>query len=255
MWGAALALGAALATVIGVVNDGAEFAGFLGKQRPHITEAVDWLYPGPLVVTLGVIGIGTSIGWWIARKRCGALRDEVATVKRVAQEAEDRCKALELERRPEEQAHDKRILTDLVEMLPRRDVEYWRDVDFGGVWSGDKTRVLDLLIHERSAVEHGFLNPELERLREILMSAVRSLRKDTAYFGGPAKAGPGYFDIADIHEFTTDPVEIKTFEERRDSQIVQLTSDADALVVAYDALLTEARRRLPEALGELRRAR
>lgn len=247
--GVALALGAALLTVIGVVNDGAEFADFLGEQRPHIKDAADWLYPGPLVVTLGLIGIGTSIGWWVARKRCGALRGEVAAAKRVAQEAEDRCKALELERRPEEQAHDKRILTDLVEVLPRRDVEYWRGVDFGGVWSGDKTRVLDLLIQERSAVEHGFLNPELERLREVLMSAVRTLRKNTAYFGGPAEAGPGYFDIGDIRELTTDPVEIKKFEERRESRIVQLTNDADALVAAYDALLNEARRRLPEALA------
>ena len=186
------------------------------------------------------------------REAVATAQDERAAAERRATEAQEQ--AVEAARRtdPQRVAHDTRILRALRKTLPRGDIAYWGEVDFGGTWDGAKTRQLMELHYERDSVEDRFLDPELEPLRGGLISAARELMNGCAKWGGPSHAGSGLYDLGDLERVgETNRERLERFEQQREERREELGKRADRLVAAYDAVIGRAQERLPGAFEDV----
>jgi hypothetical protein len=101
------------------------------------------------------------------------------------------------------------------------------------------------LLEEHKSVGDQFLDPELESLRRELFEATDRLMAGCARWGGRDRETPeGFYELDDARWATNNPPEgprYERFEEHRR----QLGEFADRLVAAYDALVSDARHRLP----------
>lgn len=70
--------------------------------------------------------------------------------------------------RPGHLEADKETFADLVEMVPRRVIDFLRDQDFGSTWRGNQTEPLYIYVAERNAVEHRFHDKAIEGKRAQL---------------------------------------------------------------------------------------
>ncbi|MGH2917844.1 MAG: hypothetical protein ACRDLS_04480 [Solirubrobacteraceae bacterium] len=216
--------------------------------RHAIRDGAEWLYPFWLVILLAAISVGLAIALLLALRSSGRHRAAAAQAEGARRDAEERLAEHEQRTSSERVAHDTNILRTIRETLPRADIDFWRDTDLGGVWYGGKTYHLMEMLNDHNAVEDRFLDPELERLREQLMSAVNKLMGKCAQYGIPHRTLDNAYHLGDSDWVRDNPPEgerYERYEARRD----ELNQAADELVRAYDGLMTGGRARLPGAFG------
>jgi len=107
--------------------------------------------------------------------------------------------------------------------LPRADITYWREVDFGGTWQASRTRQLMELNFDHDEVEDRFLDQKLEARRRELISAARALMDGTGRWGGPSKVGKALYDLDDLDSMgMLEEQERALAEERRENHREEL---------------------------------
>ena len=250
-WKSVWTIMAAALLVIGGIVDVAGFIDLVKPLGKVIKNVAEWLYPFWLTIGLGALLIVATGLLLLLRRRLRAAHAGRVAAEQQARAAEEQAAALTRRGQPERIAHDRRILKGLRSTLPRSDIAYWGEVDFGGTWYGTKTRQLMELHYDRDAVEDRFLDPELERLRSELMTAARALMKGTSKWGGPSKAGPGLYDLGDLDGIGVfDKQHQERFEEQWEERREELGKRADKLVEAYDALMARAQEHLPAAFED-----
>ncbi len=212
--------------------------------RHAIRDAAEWLYPFWLVILLAVVALALLVTLLLILR---LLRQE-RSVSYAQSDAKARLTELEERSAPGRAEHDVGVLRTIRQTLPRTDIDYWRDVDFGGVWYGQKTHRLMQMLYNHNAVEDRFLDPELEALRTGLINAVDGLMGKCALYGVAHKTVEEAYALGDAEWRRDNPPEgerYERFEERRQ----ELGKAADELVSAYDALMVAAQPRLPAAFG------
>lgn len=244
-------LGVGLLLLGGVVD----VAGFIDLVEPlagGVVDAARWLYPFWIVVGLVVLVAVLAFMVKTLRRRLSTAGASATAAGQRAEEAERRATEAEQGTDPERVAHDSRRLKAVRQLASRGDIDYWRDVDFGGKWYGTKTRPLIMLFEEHDSVEDRFLDPDLERLRADVVAGARELMSGTAKWGGPSRGGgPGLYDLGDLDEMGVfDKHHQERFEKQWEDHREELAKRADRLVEAYDALMAEAQQRLPSAFDD-----
>lgn len=200
-------------------------AALLSKEVRHaIGDAAEWLYPfGVIVVFL------------------------VALVVLLVIVVRERRKGMNVQAHAESGQHlekDAATYKTIIGVLTRADVEYWRDLDFGGVWYGSRTHKLMELLYNHNAVENQFFDKQLEKLRGELMNATDKLMEGCAYWGAAHRMVPNGYELGDAEWVRDNPPEGERYE-RFETRRTELGKRADQLVSSYDALVGAARARLP----------
>jgi hypothetical protein len=212
----------ALATLVGLV-DSSSFA--------RVARA---LYPGWLLVIAAVALVGLFVWILFLRQNLAAERAHSASVRRERDEAlRERVGAdpRDEERRRE---HDKRILGEIREALPRTLVQdFLRDHDFGSGWPKEWMRRVTAFSH-RNDVEDRFLDEELEGLRRDLHQAVGELRR---LFGVETFPENAEWQNVGVSPRSPDHPDTALWERRRAALNDAATDAADS----YDALIDKAR--------------
>jgi hypothetical protein len=132
----------------------------------------------------------------------------------------------------------------LTEVLPRYDVECWRGVDFGGIWPSSLVSNVQSLLYRHDAVEHQFLDGELETLRRVLMDAADELTQACSQWCEPHWNRLDHYVLTDKQWMRNNSPRGERFERFENSR-AELSTRADCLVSSYDALVGAARIRLP----------
>lgn len=133
--------------------------------RHAIRDAAEWLYPFWLVILLAVAALALLVTVLLILRLLWRERLALPVASSAQSEAEARLTEFEERSAPGRAEHDVGVLLTIRQTLPRTDIDYWRDVDFGGVWYGQKTHRLMQMLYNHNAVEDRFLDPELEALR------------------------------------------------------------------------------------------
>jgi hypothetical protein len=139
---------------------------------------------------------------------------------------------------PELVERDRRLMDDLVSVLPRASVTWIRGHDFGGSWTDQELRPFEVYMHERDAVECEFSDPEMEAKRAELMEAVKGFLHETAMRA-----------VEDRHERYTlkawadnpRPGPREEYEQRYQESRKVINDAADATTTAYDDLVALAK--------------
>lgn len=104
-----------------------------------------------------------------------------------------------------------------------------------------------VLLYDHNAIEDRFIDRGLEARRADLFSAADALLDKCAAYGIPHRNLDNHYELSDAAWRRDNPPEgerYERFEAHRD----ELGRLADALVGAYDALMSAAQPRLPAAL-------
>jgi hypothetical protein len=156
--------------------------------RLAVQKAAEWLYPLWLILGQALITVALLVALLLTRRALVLERGTSAAAREAQATAEANVAALELRLAPGRTDHDVGVLRAIRETLPRADVDYWRDVDFGGTWHGDRTHHLMQMVYDHNAIEDRFVDPELEPLRVDLFDAVKALMSRCAQYGIPGSA-------------------------------------------------------------------
>jgi hypothetical protein len=192
--------------------------------RHTIRDAAEWLYPlGAIVLLTAIVGVLA-----LALVRSAKAN---ATIHVRAHDGRHAAK-------------DAATFGALTEILPRYDVECWRGVDFGGIWPSSLVSNVQSLLSRHNAVEHQFLDGELETLRRVLMDAADELTQACSQWCEPHWNRHDHYVLADKQWMRNNPPWGKRFE-RFESRRAELGTRADCLVSSYDAIVGAARVRLP----------
>lgn len=196
-----LATWAALVLFLTATDDG----------RHAASEIGGFVYPGPLIGLLVLVIAALVLA--LIRERRQAETDPVLVER------------------------DRRLMDDLVGVLPRASVTWMRGHDFGAPWTDRRLHAFNVFMHERDAVEWEFSDPEMEVKRAELMDAVKVFLYETAMRGG-----------LDRHERYTLKWEEsprqgqrEEFEQRYQASRKVINDAADATATAYDEVVTVAK--------------
>lgn len=193
----------------------------IGPGLDAIEDAADWLRENPVaLIALAVILVGTfafaigrmSTSWGM---------------------------------RPGHLEADKETFADLVEMVPRRVIDFLRDQDFGAAWRGNQTEPLYIYVAERNAVEHQFHDQAIERKRAQLHGDCEAFVHTLAGYSVP-NGGGDFFEMNE-KEWVRSHAPGDETGRRYEAHRRELGELADAVVAAYDDLVVTVRRRLPGA--------
>ncbi len=222
-------------TVFGVV---VFLFGFLASVKPGLEalgDALSWLGANPVVPVLAGLISGAAL---LLGLREAAHPDPAAPVDAEAAEEE------EVVIGPEHRAADKRTYEELVGLLTRNVIRFLREHDFGNAWS--RELVMPLFEYEatRNDVEHRYLDAVLERRRQTLYAAVDSITTKLMRYGVWAKNLDGFYEIVGSDLVRDEPPEGER-HERWEERRAEINEAADVVVGAYDALVLEARKRVP----------
>jgi membrane protein implicated in regulation of membrane protease activity len=216
--------------------------------RRVICDAAERLYPFPLVILLVVVSLALLAALVLSLRALRRARRASTTAREAQGEAEGRLGELEERAGPGRADHDVGVLRTIRQTLPRSDIDYWRDLDLGGVWHGEKTHHLMQMLYDHNAVEDRLLDPELETLRVELMDAVGGLMDRCARYGAQHKTLDGAYELADAEWRRDNPPDGERYE-RFEARREELNQAADKLVDAYDSLRAAAQPRLPLAFN------
>jgi hypothetical protein len=103
-----------------------------------------------------------------------------------------------------------------------------------------------LLVNDYDSLEYHFFDADLERLRQDLMAAANDLLHKCAWWGAPHRTLQKHYELGLAECARDNPPEGEKYE-RFERCRRELGEAADRLVQTYDALVREARRRLPAA--------
>lgn len=222
--------------------------------RHAIGAAAEWLYPFWLVILLVVVALALLVALLLSHRLLRREQSRLAEMSFAQSAANARLAEFDELSAPGQAEHDVGVLRTIRQTLPRTDIDYWRDVDFGGIWYGQKTHHLMQVLYDHNAVEDRFLDLKLEGLRAELMSAVDNLMGKCARYGVAHKTLKEAYALADAEWTRDNPPEgerYDRFEARRE----ELGNAAHELVGKYDALMVAAKQKLPAAFGPADSAR
>jgi hypothetical protein len=239
LWKAAVAIAIILTLITGAIVLFDAVCNVLGS-------ATGWLYPDPLLFVLGGLVLGLSLALFISRGQIWMVRQRQVELVTRADDAEAEVVRLERQSDPVRQRKDAEILRAITTALPRDDIAYFAEHDFGSPWSCDHTRSLHRLVEEHNAVEDCFLDPELEKLRKDLFDATNTLRWSSASRGVPSGNVRDHFELKGNDWVRNNPPEGPQYEQYEGHR-QELGELADTMVSAYDRLVAAARARLPDA--------
>jgi hypothetical protein len=228
-WGSkiGLVLGASV-TALGLLAS-------IGPGLQAVVDAATWLWRDPVVLALivlaGLSGLALTL-----RARQPAVAEANATGDVVPEPG--------FELSPEHRAADKKNFEELVELLPREKIRYLDEHDFGNSWSRDVTMSFLEYVDTRNDVEHQFLDPVLEDKRQELYRTARDLTSKWIRFGVASRSNLGFYELAGSDRRRDEPPHGEHYERYVDRQR-QINAAADEVVKAYDALVREARFRVP----------
>jgi hypothetical protein len=221
--------------------------------RHAIRDAAEWLYPFWLVILLVVVALALLVALLLSLRLLRREQSALSVVSSAQSKANARLTELDERSAPGRAEHDVGVLRTIRQTLPRTDIDYWRDVDFGGIWHGQKTHHLMQMLYDHNAVEDRFLDRELEGLRTELINAVDDLMGKCAQYGVAHKTVKEAYALADAEWRRDNPPQgerYDRFEARRE----ELGNAADELVGKYDALMVAAKQKLPVAFSPSGRA-
>ncbi|MGB7588238.1 MAG: hypothetical protein WBM00_05975 [Solirubrobacterales bacterium] len=147
--------------------------------------------------------------------------------------------------RPGHLEADKETFADLIEIVPRRVIDFLKEHDFGNSWSGNQTEPLYIYVAERNAVEHQFHNKAIERKRAQLQRDCEAFVHTLAGYAVPSGSG-NFFEMNEKEWVRSHPPGDEA-DKRFEAHRRELGELADAVVAAYDDFVATARRRLPGA--------
>ncbi|MEZ5077200.1 MAG: hypothetical protein R2725_07145 [Solirubrobacterales bacterium] len=138
---------------------------------------------------------------------------------------------------------DQETYKDLIELLPRNVIEFFREHDFGNSWSGQFPRPVYEFVETRKAVEYKFHDRAIERKRERLHAACEAFVDKLAGYSHPGHNSE-FFELNEKEWVRSNPPGDETYR-RFEAHRQELGELADAMVVSYDELVEVARKRLP----------
>jgi nitrogen fixation/metabolism regulation signal transduction histidine kinase len=194
------------------------------EVRHAIRDGAEWLYPLGVIAVLAILLLAAVVAIHILAGRVKRGRSQASAAGYLSKDA-DTFKAL-------------------VAVFPRGDVAYWSEVEFGSTWHGSRTHRLMELVNDHDAVEHRFLDQNLEKIRQELMAAANDLLHKCAFWGFQHRVLKDQYELGDAEWVRNNPPEGERYE-RFEIRRRELSEAADHLVQAYDKLVTEARNRLP----------
>jgi len=237
LWKAAAAIAIILTLITGSVF-------VLKAVRKTFDAATYWLYPDPLLFVLAALVLGLSLALGISRGQIWMARQRQVKLATRVDDAEAEVMRLGHQSDPIRQTKDAEVFHAITTALPRDDISYFAEHDFGSPWSCDRTRSLHSLVEEHNAVEDCFLDPELERLRKDLFDATDALRWGAAKHGVLSRNIRDHFELRGNDWARNNPPEGLRYEQY-EAHRQELGELADRMVSAYDRLVAAARARLP----------
>lgn len=138
---------------------------------------------------------------------------------------------------------DEATYKDLIELLPRNVIEFFREHDFGNSWSGRFPRPVYEFVETRNAVEHKFHDRAIEQKRQQFHAACEAFVDKLAGYSHPGH-NPEFFELNEKEWVRSNPPGDETYR-RFEAHRQELGELADAMVVNYDELVEVARKRLP----------
>lgn len=140
-------------------------------------------------------------------------------------------------------AADKATYEDLVKLVPRHAVTFLEEHDFGASWFETQVSPFYEYRHTRIAVEHHFHNEALEEHRSALYAAIEKFTAQLSQHSSPSDHG-SHFELNEKQWTRSHPSGDDTYQ-RYEANRRALSKLAGDVVDAYDALVQEARRRVP----------
>jgi hypothetical protein len=239
LWKAAAAIAVILTLITGSVF-------VLNAAHKAFDAATNWLYPDPLLFALAALVLGLSLALVVSRGQIWMARERQVKLATRADNAEAEVTRLGHQNDPIRQTKDAEVFHAITAALPRDDISYFAEHDFGSPWSRDRTRSLHRLVEEHNAVEDCLLDPELEKLRKDLFYATDALRWSSAKHGVVSGNVRDHFELVGNDWVRNNPPEGLRYE-RYEANRQELGELADRMVSAYDRLVAAARARLPDA--------
>jgi hypothetical protein len=138
---------------------------------------------------------------------------------------------------------DKATFVDLTSILPRHRITFLGEHDFGASWFDHQTGPFYEYRQTRNAVEHRFHDAVLEERRRTLYEAVQRFTGVLGQYSGPGHHGH-HQELNEKQWTRSHPPGDETYD-RYEAHRKELNESADQVVRTYDALVGEARRRIP----------
>lgn len=140
-------------------------------------------------------------------------------------------------------AADKATYEDLAELVPRHVITFLEEHDFGASWFDAQVSPLYTYRHTRNAVEHQFHDQVLEERRFAFYAIVEKFTLELSQHSSPSEHGR-HFELNEKQWTRSHPPGDDTYR-RYELHRRTLNELADEVVEAYNALVEEARRRVP----------
>lgn len=140
-------------------------------------------------------------------------------------------------------AADKATYEDLVAVVPRDTITFLVEHDFGASWFDSQVEPLYRYRHTRDDVEHYFHDAGIGKSRRAFHAAVTEFTLQLSQYSGPSDHG-AHFELNEKQWTRSHPPGDET-SRRYATHRRELSSLADEVVAAYNALVEEARRQVP----------
>jgi hypothetical protein len=153
--------------------------------RRDTSDLVGYLWPDWIVAVLVLAVLGLLALLRNRERRLHVREIELRDVVTERDDAAAKVQAFEDALAPERREHDRRIIKQLIDVMPRQAIRFVAEHDFGGLWKLEEVLPVYRVANDLDDVEHRFLDPELESFRRAFIVAVQSFSTVLGNHSGP----------------------------------------------------------------------